>query len=103
MRGIFDDEDEEEDATLLEKIPFACIICKEPYKNPIVTRCGHYFCESCAIQRYKKNPNCTACGAGTNGVFNSARNLQKLLDRKRKREERLKEKEKDENADEVDD
>ncbi|KAF2675035.1 hypothetical protein BT63DRAFT_450021 [Microthyrium microscopicum] len=85
------DEEEEKDAELLEKIPFACIICKGPYKNPVVTKCGHYYCESCALQKYQKNPSCVACGAGTNGVFNTARNLNKLLERKKKREERLKE------------
>jgi RING finger protein 113A len=70
---------------MLENIPFACIICKESYKNPIITRCGHYFCESCALKRYRKDPSCAACGAGTNGVFNSAKNLKKLLDKKRER------------------
>ncbi|TLS21765.1 uncharacterized protein PpBr36_09360 [Pyricularia pennisetigena] len=79
-----EDNDDEEDA-LLESIPFACIICKEPYKQPIKTRCGHYFCEPCALKRYRKDPTCAACGSGTNGVFNSARQLQKLLDKKRER------------------
>jgi RING finger protein 113A len=88
-----DGDDADPDAALLEKIPFACIICKEPYKHPVVTSCGHYYCEKCALARYRKNPACAACGAGTNGVFNVAKNLQKLLDRKRKREEKLKEKE----------
>lgn len=78
------DEDEEE-AAMLENIPFACIICREPYKSPIVTRCGHYFCEGCALKRYRKDPSCAACGAGTNGVFNAAKRLQKLLDKKRER------------------
>lgn len=78
------DEDEEE-AAMLENIPFACIICKGPYKAPIVTRCGHYFCESCALKRYRKDPSCAACGAGTNGVFNAAKRLQKLLEKKRER------------------
>jgi RING finger protein 113A len=89
-RNNNDDKIDEEDAALLEKIPFACIICKESYKHPVVTTCGHYFCEKCALQRYKKNPSCAACGAGTAGVFNGARNLQTLLDRKKKREEGLK-------------
>lgn len=80
----------EEEIKMLEKIPFACIICKEPYKSPIVTKCQHYFCEACALKKYRKNPNCAACGAGTGGVFNTAKNLQKILDKKRKREERLK-------------
>ena len=78
--GGEDDEDK-----LLEKIPFACIICKEAYKNPIVTKCGHYFCEACALGRYRKSPNCAACGAGTNGVFNGAKQLKKLLEKKRER------------------
>ncbi|KAB8801889.1 hypothetical protein FH972_026710 [Carpinus fangiana] len=85
------ESDDDEDA-MLEGIPFACIICKEPYKNPIVTRCAHYFCEKCALDRYRKNPNCAACGEGTNGVFNSARGLKKILDRKRERAARRREK-----------
>ncbi|KAF7587500.1 RNA-splicing factor [Aspergillus hancockii] len=79
------DEDDEEDEELLENIPFACIICKKPYQNPIVTKCGHYFCESCALQRYRKSPSCAACGAGTGGVFNTAKKLNDLLEKKRER------------------
>ncbi|MBE3044419.1 hypothetical protein IMZ48_17995, partial [Candidatus Bathyarchaeota archaeon] len=45
-----------------------------------MTRCGHYFCEGCALKRYRKEPGCAACGAGTNGVFNSATRLNKLLE-----------------------
>ena len=75
----------DEDDAMLENIPFACIICKEKYKDPIITRCGHYFCESCALKRYRKDPSCAACGAGTGGVFNVARGLKKLLERKRER------------------
>ncbi|KKA27818.1 hypothetical protein TD95_003924 [Thielaviopsis punctulata] len=77
------------EAALLEKIPFKCIICKEDYKAPIITRCGHYFCENCALKRYRKDPTCAACGVGTNGVFNGAKKLSKLLDKKKAREERL--------------
>ena len=86
---IPDGEEDEEEAKLLEKIPFACIMCKEPYKSPIITKCSHYFCEACALKRYRKNPNCAACGAGTGGVFNTAKNLKKLLDKKKAREEKL--------------
>ncbi|EON99496.1 putative pre-mrna splicing factor cwc24 protein [Phaeoacremonium minimum UCRPA7] len=82
-KGQNDDDDEEDD--MLDNIPFACIICKGPYRAPIITRCGHYFCEPCALKRYRKDPSCAACGAGTNGVFNSAKRLQKLLDKKRER------------------
>ena len=79
--------EEENEETMLEKIPFACIICRQSYKNPIVTNCSHYFCENCAIQRYRKNPTCAACGSSTGGVFNGARNLRKLLEKKKQREE----------------
>lgn len=60
--------------------------------NPIVTKCGHYFCEACVLQRYRKSPSCAACGAGTGGVFNGAKNLRKILDRKRARAKRRREK-----------
>ena len=80
-----DDENSEDDDALLEGIPFACIICKEKYKEPIKTKCGHYFCERCALKRYQKDPSCAACGSGTGGVFNGAKELKKLLDRKRDR------------------
>lgn len=79
-----DDMDPEEEA-LLEKIPFACVICKQSYREPIVTRCGHYFCEPCALKRYRKDSTCAVCGVGTNGVFNSSKRLKKLLEKKRER------------------
>jgi RING finger protein 113A len=75
-------EDEDNDEEVPEDIPFACIICNGPYKSPVVTRCGHYFCESCALQRYRRDPSCAACGSGTNGVFNASKKLQKLLEKK---------------------
>lgn len=78
------DENVEEEE-LLKNIPFACIICEQPYREPVVTRCGHYFCEPCALKRYRKDPTCAACGTSTNGVFNSAKRLKKLLERKRER------------------
>lgn len=83
-RRKVEEEDDDKDA-ILEDIPFACIICKGPYREPVVTRCGHYFCEPCALKRYKKDPSCGACGSGTNGVFISAKRLKKPLDKKRER------------------
>ena len=69
----------------ISDIPFKCIICKSDYKNPIITKCGHYFCESCAIQRYKKNPQCAQCGVGTGGLFSGAKKLKLLLEDKQRR------------------
>lgn len=91
-KDLADAEDSEEEEAALEGIPFACIICKKSYTNPIVTKCGHYFCEACALQRYRKNPSCAACGAGTGGVFNGAKNLRKILEMKRERERKRREK-----------
>jgi RING finger protein 113A len=80
-----------------EQIPFKCVICKDDYKIPIITKCGHYFCEKCAIDRYRrKNPSCAICGKRTDGVFNGAKGLQKKLDLAREREEERKKKEEEE-------
>ena len=75
-----DDSDSDED------IPFACLICRKPYTDPIVTRCGHYFDSACAIKRFAKTPKCAACGAPTGGIFNRA---DKVIEKmKKKREEK---------------
>ncbi|KAF2801546.1 uncharacterized protein BDZ99DRAFT_403196 [Mytilinidion resinicola] len=101
---IGSDDEDEADSAILEKIPFACIICKEPYKSPVTTKCGHYFCQKCAFARYRKDPSCAACGASTSGIFNTAQTLHKLLDRKQKREDKRKAKEaKEKGEDEKDD
>jgi RING finger protein 113A len=79
-------DDDGVDFALLEKIPFACIICKKPYKSPILTKCATIF----ALKRYRKDPTCAACNAKTQGVFNGAKNLQKLLEKKQKWEDKKK-------------
>jgi RING finger protein 113A len=42
--------EEEED----DELPFACYICRKPWgeckSDPVVTKCKHYFCESCALK-----------------------------------------------------
>ncbi|KAK3656523.1 RNA-splicing factor [Elasticomyces elasticus] len=72
--GVKVDEELDDDAKMLEGIPF---------------KCGHYFCEKCAMTRYMKGKKtmCANCGADTGGTFNTARKLSELLERKRKREE----------------
>jgi len=65
-----------------EDIPFACLICRKPYTDPVVTRCGHYFCSPCAIKRFAKTPKCAACGAPTAGIFNRA---DKVIEKMRKK------------------
>ncbi|KAG1790095.1 uncharacterized protein HD556DRAFT_1242875 [Suillus plorans] len=66
-----------------EDIPFACLICRKPYTDPVATRCGHYYCSACAIKRYAKTPKCLACGAPTGGIFNRADKIIDKLNKKR--------------------
>ncbi|KAI9271386.1 hypothetical protein BY458DRAFT_586480 [Sporodiniella umbellata] len=74
---------EEDDSD--EELPFACLICREEFKNPVVTRCNHYFCEACAIENYKKTTKCFACGMATQGVFTIAKNILAKLKQKKER------------------
>ena len=61
-------------------LPFACLVCKEPWAScvdPVVTKCGHYFCETCALKQNTKTGKCFACGKSTRGIFNSATEIIK--------------------------
>mmetsp|Transcript_15850 Transcript_15850/g.22665 ORF Transcript_15850/g.22665 Transcript_15850/m.22665 type:complete len:326 (-) Transcript_15850:135-1112(-) len=52
-------------------IPFACYICRDPFSNPVVTSCGHYFCSKCIMDTFNSNsPCCPVCSVDTVGVFN---------------------------------
>jgi RING finger protein 113A len=70
---------DDEDDTFLKSIPFACVICKNPHTNLMVTKWGHYFCESCALPRHGKNPSYVAGGGR---LFDVTKRLNWLLDKK---------------------
>ncbi|XP_033913132.2 E3 ubiquitin-protein ligase RNF113A-like [Acipenser ruthenus] len=72
--GANDDENYEVSSDE-EDLPFKCFICRESFKNPVITKCRHYFCESCALQHYHKSQRCYVCNEQTNGVFNPAKEL----------------------------
>ena len=76
------DEVEEENYEIQEEaeFPFACHICREGFKDPVVTLCGHYFCQQCAIDSSKKNTKCVVCDKQTFGIFNKARKLIKYME-----------------------
>lgn len=78
VEDVSDSDDSDED------IPFACLICRKPYVDPVVTRCGHYFDSACAIKRFARTPKCAACGAPTAGIFNRA---DKVIEKMRKKRE----------------
>jgi RING finger protein 113A len=82
---VADDSDSDDDD--MNNVPFVCLICREDYEDPVVTKCGHYFCMTCAIKRYKKTPNCIVCGTGTMGIFNKARDFEKKIEAKKSRKE----------------
>jgi RING finger protein 113A len=48
------EEEEEEEEEEDDDLPFACYICRQPWaeckSDPVVTKCKHYFCESCALK-----------------------------------------------------
>ncbi|CAN0395600.1 unnamed protein product [Pylaiella littoralis] len=77
-----DDDDEEYLVESEDDLPFACVICRQGFRDPIVTNCGHYFCEQCAREQYRTNPRCAACGKQTEGVFNVAKKLTEKLRKK---------------------
>eukprot|EP01112_Ceratiomyxa_fruticulosa_P004895 TRINITY_DN1545_c0_g1_i11.p1 TRINITY_DN1545_c0_g1~~TRINITY_DN1545_c0_g1_i11.p1 ORF type:complete len:144 (-),score=32.35 TRINITY_DN1545_c0_g1_i11:70-501(-) len=67
-------KDEESD-----DLPFACFICRLPFTNPVVTKCGHYFDEDCALAHNKKSKKCYICNEPTNGIFNTPKRLVEKL------------------------
>ena len=62
-------------------LPFACFLCRtrwgelERGNRPVVTQCGHYFCEKCALRRIRTTPKCGVCDAQTRGIFNHAKKV----------------------------
>jgi len=78
---------EEEDSITLEtkgndRIPFACFLCRQAFQEPIVTSCGHYFCQRCILKHVQdKSTACPICSKDTNGVFNHP---MKLVAKKRR-------------------
>lgn len=88
-------EDESDGDDSDEDVPFACLVCRKHYTDPVVTRCGHYFCSACAIKRYAKTPKCLACGTPTGGIFNRA---DKVIDRVNKKRKEKEEKEADDSG-----
>ncbi|KAJ3144904.1 hypothetical protein HDU89_007707 [Geranomyces variabilis] len=80
-----DDEDENDGSGSDDDLPFACVICRNEFKDPIVTKCGHYFCESCALKQHSKSVKCFICGAATQGLFKPASDIQAKITAKKKR------------------
>ena len=55
----------------------------------MVTKCGHYFCESCALKHFRVNPTCAVCQAPTSGLFLPAKEIVNKLKRQKQLKEEL--------------
>ena len=85
LSGELDAEEEEKEE---DDLPFACLICRVPWaeaKDPVVTRCRHYFCEQCALKHNAKQKTCFACNQPTGGVFNTAKEVLRRVKRRKAR------------------
>ncbi|KAJ3142586.1 hypothetical protein HK100_000486 [Physocladia obscura] len=76
--GTGEGEDEDED-----DVPTECPICVGQFKDPIITKCRHYFCENCALKQFAKTPKCFECGEPTGGNFAVAKELKANLIKKK--------------------
>ena len=63
------------DAQEDDSLPFACFICRQPFTSPVVTSCGHYFCQACIMAVNKKSSKCPVCKKHTGGMFNVAHKI----------------------------
>ncbi|BBN07019.1 RING finger protein 113A [Marchantia polymorpha subsp. ruderalis] len=80
VQGLPEEEEAgEEDSDEDDELPFACFICREPFKEPVMTHCKHYFCEHCALKHHARNKHCFVCNKPTNGVFNTAHAIVKRM------------------------
>lgn len=67
--------EEEED-----NLPFACFICREEFNEPVVTKCEHYFCQKCILEKFKKSKKCPVCNVNTDGIIKPAKKLLAKLE-----------------------
>lgn len=82
MTGQGTTDDAKGKLTTEDGLPFACFLCREHFKDPVVTTCNHYFCESCIMNHVRtESEACPICSQDTGSVFNQP---AKLVAKKRK-------------------
>jgi RING finger protein 113A len=55
----------------------------------VIAKCGHYFCESCALNQYRINPGCAVCHTSTGGSFKPAKEIVAKLKQQNQLKEQL--------------
>lgn len=77
-----DDEDEGDDSDDDNGLPFACLKCRRkwtPSRMPVVTKCGHLFCEKCLLDHFKKSSKCPYCKEQTGKFYNVSKRVIKKI------------------------
>lgn len=69
---------EEDDDSDEDNVPFNCYICRKPFRNPVVAKCKHYFCEMCALKRYRRVKKCAVCDQKLDGHFSIAKSKHSI-------------------------
>ncbi|XP_055887048.1 E3 ubiquitin-protein ligase RNF113A-like [Biomphalaria glabrata] len=82
-----------------DDLPFKCFICRNSFKDPVTTKCKHYFCEKCALGHYKKSKRCFVCGEPTGGIFNPAKDVIAKMEKVKQNEMLIPDDERDESED----
>ncbi|GMI01990.1 hypothetical protein TrVE_jg11492 [Triparma verrucosa] len=61
------------------KYGYGCIVCKEWFKDPVETVCGHFYCEPCVRTLAKGDDKCLMCGKDLGGTWKDAGKLRKEM------------------------
>jgi len=83
-------EDVDIEEEIDDGLPWACFICRGDFKDPVVTKCSHYFCSKCAIDNYKEDTACACCKEPTGGIFNIAKEITAKLKRRDEKQAEMK-------------
>jgi RING finger protein 113A len=79
-RNVDDDSKNNTPLQSGDDIPFACYICREHFKEPVVTNCSHYYCEKCIMNHVRTvSEACPICQKETGCVFNLPTKKRKVL------------------------
>ncbi|KRZ24896.1 RING finger protein, partial [Trichinella pseudospiralis] len=72
-----------------EELPFKCLICRNSFTDPVVTKCKHYFCEKCALEHSRKTMKCFVCQKNTMGIFAPSKEHINRLGNKHNKEQNV--------------